>query len=143
MVKRHVEPASMGQSDAGMGVKTLADLWGVDLDAAPPTQFEVFESALGESFIASIETDGTARTGMRGDSDTADVLERDVLPKLIQLEADLSKVKTEREAPYLMTLNSALPDGALVSLFVANDAKSLVASTADSLPMVAGAWGRI
>ncbi|MCY4335998.1 MAG: hypothetical protein OXC60_15170 [Litoreibacter sp.] len=72
LMKRHVESASTGQSDAGVGVKTLAELWGVDLDAAPPTQFEAFETALGDSFIASIETDGTARTETRGDASTAD-----------------------------------------------------------------------
>ncbi|MEM6407973.1 MAG: hypothetical protein AAF700_06090 [Pseudomonadota bacterium] len=142
-MKRHVEPAASGQSDAGVGVKTLADSWGVDLDAVPPTKFELFENALGETFIASIETDGAARIGGRGDEATADRLERDVLPKLIQLEADLSRVKTERALPYLMTINSALPDGAFVSLFVADGAKSLVASKAGSLPRVAGAWGQL
>ncbi|MEM7470512.1 MAG: hypothetical protein AAF340_04110 [Pseudomonadota bacterium] len=142
-MKREVEPAAMGQSDAGVGVKTLSELWKIDFNAKPPTQFEIFESALGETFIASIETDGTDLTGSRGDTDTADVLKRDVLPKLVQLEADLTKVKTQRDLPYLMTLNSALPDGALVSLFVAEETRSLVASAPGSLPAVAGAWGRV
>lgn len=142
-MQRISEPSSMGQSDAGVGVKTLANLWGVDIDAAPPTLFETFETALGDTFIASIETDGTARTGARGDTNTADVLEREVLPKLMQLEADLTPIKTRREIPYLMTLNSALPDGALVSLFVGQEAKSLVASAPGSLPAVASAWGRV
>lgn len=125
------------KSDAGIGADSLAEIWGVDLDAEPPSPLEHFIALLGGDLLASVEIDGEAVRNPTGDAAVIMLMEKAILPSLIDLEAQLTAV------PDILVMDGMLAEDALVALVTLGDVRAMVATAANSYASVASAWSRI
>ncbi len=137
------DPATrvMAQTDMGVSVAQMSELWQVDPFAERLTGMAKFLSVLGSASLATAQVAASGQAeGFKGDTVLHKAmnaaLDARVRPALASQNSKYSKEQAHR----LLSFSGALKEGAVLSSVELEGHHILVATAADSWPKLAAAW---
>jgi len=131
----------MGTStDTGVGTAILADAWGVDLNAEPPTPLGQFIINCGASVNASLVIAQGEIIRAKGDKAIQDKLAEVANDQWAAFEKAHSDLQDSDEGPALFCLNSGLGDQNSLAVAKKDEEVSVFVFSPDQLGNVYSAW---
>lgn len=130
-----------GQTDAGVGITTLAEAWGVDMSSEPPTPLGQFIINCGASVNASLVIAQGEIVRAKGDKAIQDKLEGIANDQWSAFEDAHAKLrKQEQQEPTLVCLNTGLGDDTSIAVAKKDAEVSVFVFNSNKLGDVYSAW---
>ena len=132
------DPDAMGgQSETGMTAQSLADLWEVELNAAPPTPMTSFIRACGESVTAWIVMSEESENKTGGDGSKLSALK----DAIAEQWADFSNsVDQLTGVSGFICLNNALGDAGSIAIVKTADEAAVLCYAPENMADLHGKW---
>jgi hypothetical protein len=129
------------QSDAGVGVNTLADTWAVEMSSEPQTPMSQFIINCGASVNASLVIAQGKIVRAKGDKDIQGRLEHIANDQWGDFNSALGALrKANAEEPALVCLNGGLNDDTSLAVARNDDELSVFVFNSDQLSAVYSKW---
>ena len=132
------EPDAMGgQSDAGLTAQSLAELWEVDLNAAPPTPMIGFIRSCGDLVTAWVVMSDESDNKTGGDGATLSVLKSAIAEQWSDFSNSVEQLTGESG---FVCLNDALKDAGSVAIVTGADEAAVLCYQSTNMADLHGKW---